>query len=251
MFEIRFQGVMTFAYDKDANNQDVCRVPIYDIPAPHPRHHRVMTIRTDDIVPRPNTAQPVVCCDLVGRITTDLPVGVPANHLSGLTSVEHLIDVSVLSPKPRPDPAVANSNPTAEMPVIVDLPQGALAIRNWFQETAIIGTEGPRCIARTVVFTTATQNNVTITIDANSTTPQTVTVRPGAVVYITNLPVNPVNHSHHEVMVNFFKPPVAAHLVKPLIRNSVGCSLGTIDDPRDTCNQGRDFSVECANTRWP
>lgn len=246
MFEIRFQGVMTFAFLKDAAGNDVCRVPMYEVPLPHPPHRPVLTVNTADIVPRPDTSSAAVCYPLEGKVTTDLPPGVPTSKLDGLLRISDLISSTSAG---IPDPAIAQSIPTPEFPTIVELAAGTLTILHWFYETAIIDGAAAQCIARTVCFTAPASRDVTITINAGSASPETVVVRPNAVVHMTCLPVVPVDHSHHQVMVNFFEPPVGAP--RTLVRSDMRCDRFVDPAEVNGCLTGRDFSVECANTRFP
>jgi hypothetical protein len=246
MFEIRFQGVMTFAYVEDASGNYVCRVPMYEIPIPHPLHRRVLTVSTDDLATRPDTQAAAVCYELEGLVTTDLLAGIPENNLQLLLGVDELIELPV--PAPKPDPNIGRSVPTAEFPTLVELAAGTLTIGDWFYETAVIDGAAARCVARTVRFTAAATRDVTITIHGGSQV-QTVVLKPDAVVHMTNLPVVPVDHSHHQVMINFFEPPAGSP--RPLHKNVTSCDRYTDPEPVSGCITGRDFSVECANTRFP
>lgn len=254
MFEIRFQGLMTHARVRESNGNEHQRVVLYYV-ANH-KHLPLMTIRKMD---RVNDAEDgdynedTVRCynlrtksgDQLTTVSTDLPSAVlPTLHLAGVPSLREI------SNGVDPQDAIANFKPTMELPVLVDLPDGALLVRNWFKDAADFGSGRPQCVPQTVVFTVKAAANVKITLDAGAGGKRELTMKPDSLIYITNLSTSPNAMPHHDVKKAFFKNSGSVTVQNPTKTGK--CEfLGTVDDLHGTCSTGSTLSVECSNTNFP
>lgn len=255
MLEIRFQGLMTHARVKDGSGKMQQRVVLYNVT--HERHVALMTIREKDIVRAPAgdlTGTNVRCYklrtkteDKLTKITTSLSkTSLPILHLAGVQSLKGI------SNGRNAQDAIGMFTPTNDLPVLVDIPDGALLVRNWFKDAADFGSGKPQCVPRTIVFTVNASANVTIHLDSTGGN-RDVELFPDSLVYITNLSTATSPSSHFHAKAAFFKDSTDGKAVKVRdpVKNGLCNGVGGADDRFDTCNVGSTLSVECSNSTFP
>lgn len=256
MFEMRFQGLITHALVDDPSRNPVQRAVLYVVTAMP--HTALLTVSQNDLVQGTPDFPPsgdARCFLLNGKTTipSGLAAGIPSTHLTGVVSLNdpNLTTGSILKPRSE----IGASTPISNVFHLMEIPEGTLAVHNWFRDQALFNSN-IYPMSRTVVFTSKASGNVTFSIvDAaiNGGQARTVIVKPDAVVYISNFPDDDsMPMPHFEVEASFFDQTANTVTVNnPTIIKSPAFPLGSDDDPHDTCAVTHELSVECSNSRFP
>lgn len=253
MFEIQFQGVITHARVASSLDGETRQIAVlYNVR--NVPHVPLMTLRNDDVIGTPpidpiGNGRDVKCYRIEGEITTDLAAGLPDQYLS---NVPRLTD---LTKARRPRASVGNRDSDPRFSAYVVLAKGAMTEADWFPRKAQFDSAAPRCVPRTVSYTTLpTQNYVTLTMSRElldgSFEEITFTVKADALIRISNIEAaaNP-SAAHFETYANFFAEPNTI-VTRPTELMDF-CEVTTNAREIATCYRNAHLSVECSNTLYP
>jgi hypothetical protein len=253
MFEIRFQGLITHATVNDQSGHAVQRAVLYVVPSM--THIALLTINVNDWKsgdPEDYATGDARCYKLDGttNVTSGLSPGVPSKHLQGVVSLNDPNITTGVILKPRKE--IGMLTPIANLFHLIEVPDGTLAVHNWFSDQALFNSI-IYPMAQTVVFTAKASSDVTFTIVDYGGRSRTVTIQPNAVVYISNFPIdNSVPMPHFEVEASFFDQTANQVTVNnPVVIKTPSFPLGSYDDQHDTCAIAHQLSIECSDSQFP
>ncbi len=256
MFEMRLQGLFTLATigsKRYAVMYAVDREP----------HLSLMTIREGDLTDPQHApagdyvnsgkarcyALREISNDKLATVTTDLPSDNPsAPPIPGIVS---LSDPNVTNGK-DPQDSIGNFVPSLPLPVLIEVPDGTIYVRNWFHDKADFGG-GANCAPRTTSVLVNTNEHVEITVtNVTDQTTRIIDLEPDSLVYFGNCSraVHPT--MHYDVVANFFKNSTDGHAVYVNNPTASGtCTLASADDAHDTCATGSTAGIECTHNQFP
>jgi hypothetical protein len=188
-----------------------------------------------------------ICYLLTSRtVSFDLSAGTVVR--TGLTGVPKLSELGATSVTLDANVGTHDATDTSDgLEAFVELPAGTYGVEDWYALKGTIAISGSAvCVARTVIFdATATS---TITVSGLGTS---LSLKPGAIVTVTNLEAVPNSTSHFSAYGNLFDPP--ASITSPSLSMTV-CDAGTDEYAIPTCSDDAGYlniGVECSNSTYP
>ncbi|MEA2570315.1 MAG: hypothetical protein QOI24_2316 [Acidobacteriota bacterium] len=257
MFEIQFQGVITHARVASSVDGETRQIAVlYNVP--RVPHVPLMTLRNDDVISidsrgakiKPvGTGAGVRCYRIAGEITTDLPEGLPTQYLA------HVPCLSALTTARTPRATIGNRDTDPRFSAYIVLAKGAMHEADWFPRKAQFDSQEPRCVPRTITFTTfVMQKSVTLTMsiedDDGDYKETTFELVKDALLRITNIEANANPSSEHfDTYANFFANKNTTVRRPTQLRDRCEATAHAREIP--TCYRNAHLSVECSNTLYP
>lgn len=244
--EIRFRGLICHA-QLTADGGKTRDLAIF---MAYPNHYATLMVREKDVVahngPLTKCKDDYWCFDIEDLVKTSLGDGVAASR--NLRRVPSLLDSWVAQGDKTPHNAARNRVKSIRYNAILDLPpNGNYRVHAHYKCRALFGFKAFGCIAHTVAYSVAADEDVRIDIGS---TGHYVVVDPNASFYMDNRCPDcdkKQTPSHYVAYAQLFYG--ATNITPPNI-DTVECT-SLQDRDKQYCRTDRDLDVDCSNSRFP
>jgi hypothetical protein len=187
-------------------------------------------------------------CFLLSDLTISFSASSGVVNRTGLAGVPRLSDLGATSVTLHANvPLHDATDHTDSLESFVELPAGTYGVEDWYAQKGTIAIGGsPVCVARTVIFDVTTSSTVTVAGLGTS-----LSLKPDAIITVTNLEAVPNSTSHFATYGDLFDPP--ASITSPSLSNTT-CDIGSEEYAIPTCSDDGGYlniGVECSNSTYP
>jgi hypothetical protein len=187
-------------------------------------------------------------CDLLSDRTISFSLSSGTVSRTGLTGVPKLSDLGATSVTLHANVALKDATDHSDsLEAFVVLPAGSYGVEDWYALKGTIAISGsPVCVARTVIFDATASSSITVSGLASS-----LSLKPNAIITVTNLEAVPNSTSHFSTYGDLFDPP--ASITSPSLSLTV-CPEGSDEYAIPTCTDDGGYlniGVECSNSTYP
>lgn len=187
-------------------------------------------------------------CFLLSDLTISFNLSAGTVNRTGLAGVPKLSDLGATNVSLHANVALNDATSHSDsLESFIVLPAGTYGVEDWFAQKGTIAINGSAvCVARTITYDVSASSTISVSGLSSS-----LSLKPNAIITITNTEAVPNSTSHFGVYGNLFDP--SATITSPAL-SITACPEGSDEYAIPTCSDDGGYlniGVECSNSTYP